>query len=81
MMAINEEYPILEYLILGPLIWNQTVLGYTNTVLVLSKTLQALHLHHLALSNFALPIQPLQATHILHSTSPPVSGHNRKPQV
>ena len=55
-MTIDEEYPILEYLILGPLIWNQTVFGYTNTVLVLPETLQAPHLRHLALSNFALPI-------------------------
>ncbi len=55
-MAIDEEYPILEYLILGPPSWTKTVHGNANTVLVLPETLQAPHLRHLGLSSFALPI-------------------------
>src|SRR6266436_8135955 len=49
-MAINEEYSILKYLILMPSTED------TSTVLVLPETLQAPHLRHLTLSNFALPI-------------------------
>ncbi len=49
-MAMDEEYPILEYLIL--MISKRN----TSTVLVLPETLQAPHLRHLLLSNFALPI-------------------------
>ncbi len=49
-MAIDEEYPILEYLIM----WPST--EKTSAVLVLPETLQAPHLRHLALSSFALPI-------------------------
>ncbi len=47
-MAINEEYPILEYLILVPP-------QERNTILILPETLQAPHLHHILLAGFALP--------------------------
>src|SRR5258708_7784301 len=47
-VAINEEYPILEYLILmSP--------GERNTTFTLPETLQAPHLRHIMLSGFALP--------------------------
>ncbi len=49
-VAIDEEYPNLEYLILMPPKKN------TSMVLELPKTLQAPHLRHLTLSCFALPI-------------------------
>jgi hypothetical protein len=49
-MAINEEYPVLEYLIMGPLADND------RTALVLPETLQAPHLRHLSLGGFVLPI-------------------------
>ena len=48
--AMDEEYPILEYLIIGPPHED------TSTVLRLPETLQAPHLRHLALEGFALPI-------------------------
>jgi len=47
-MAINEEYPILEYMIVGPL-------TKEDPVLMLPETLQAPHLHHLALYGFPFP--------------------------
>jgi hypothetical protein len=47
-VAISEEYPILEHFILTPR-------GETNTIFVLSETLQAPHLRHLLLYGFALP--------------------------
>ena len=50
-VAINEEFPILEYLIVvNP--------PYNTAVLVLPETLQAPHLRHLALVGFACPIRP-----------------------
>jgi hypothetical protein len=49
-MAFDEEYPVLEYLIFGPLINN------SNMALMLPETLQAPHLRHLALEGFSLPI-------------------------
>ena len=48
--VMDEEYPILEYLI----IWPPT--EDTSTVLILPETLQAPHLRHLTLVGFALPI-------------------------
>ncbi|KAI0278462.1 hypothetical protein BGY98DRAFT_1096702 [Russula aff. rugulosa BPL654] len=48
-MAIDEEYPTLEYLILEPPIED-------NTALILPKTLQAPHLRHLVLGGVTLPI-------------------------
>jgi hypothetical protein len=50
-MAIDEEFPILEYLI---------VYHFTNnsTALMLPETLQAPNLHHLTLGGFACPIRP-----------------------
>jgi hypothetical protein len=50
-MAIDEEFPILEYLIVGP--WMKD-----STALMLPETLQAPHLRHLALNGFACPIRP-----------------------
>jgi hypothetical protein len=50
-MAIDEEYPILEYLILGPPMND-------DTALILPETLQAPNLHHLMLNCFACPIRP-----------------------
>ncbi len=49
--AINEEYPVLEHLIMGPLIEDN------NPILILPERLQAVHLHHLRLTSFALPIR------------------------
>ena len=49
-MGIDEEYPILEYLILGDPPWDKT------TVLILPETLQAPHLRHLAI-NCSIPIR------------------------
>ena len=46
-MAINEEYPILEHLILG---------SPEKGILTLPETLQAPHLRHLLLGDFSLPI-------------------------
>src|SRR6267154_643610 len=49
-MAIDEEFPILEYLIMySPL--------KDNTALMLPETLQAPNLHHLLLEDFACPIR------------------------
>ena len=48
--AMDEEYPILEYLILMPLKED------TSSILILPETLQAPHLRHLSLVGFALPI-------------------------
>ena len=48
--AMDEEYPILEYLIIGPPGKDR------STVLILPETLQAPHLRHLVLIGFALPI-------------------------
>jgi hypothetical protein len=50
-MAIDEEFPILEYLIVGP--WTKD-----STALMLPETLQAPHLRHLMLNGFACPIRP-----------------------
>jgi hypothetical protein len=50
-MAIDEEFPILEYLILYPF-------AKESTVLVLPETLQAPHLRHLMLRGFTCPIRP-----------------------
>ncbi|KAF8489508.1 hypothetical protein F5888DRAFT_1159762 [Russula emetica] len=47
-MAISEEYPILEYLII--------ISPDEHQNLTLPERLQAPHLHHLVLSGFALPI-------------------------
>jgi hypothetical protein len=50
-MAIDEEFPILEYLIVDP---------YTSkddTALMLPETLQAPHLRHFMLGSFACPIR------------------------
>jgi hypothetical protein len=47
-IAIDEEYPILESLIVGM---------EDSTALILSDTLQAPHLSHLELIGFALPIE------------------------
>jgi hypothetical protein len=49
-MAIDEEFPVLEYLIMGSPLED-------NTALVLPETLQAPNLHHLALGGFACPIR------------------------
>ena len=51
-MAIDEEFPILEYLIVASPSKDNTA------ILVLPETLQAPHLHHLALVGFACPIRP-----------------------
>ena len=48
-VAIDEEYPILEYLIIGRQIGDRTILEFR-------KTLQAPHLRHLMLIDFTLPI-------------------------
>jgi hypothetical protein len=48
--AMDDVYPILEYLIIGHPVKDDT------TVLVLPETLQAPHLRHLMLVSFALPI-------------------------
>ena len=50
-MAIDEEFPILEYLIM----WSPLK---ENTVLTLPETLQAPRLRHLSLTVFACPIRP-----------------------
>ena len=48
-VAINDEYPILEHLMLvSP--------KQGNTILILPETLQAPHLRHLVLGGFSLPI-------------------------
>ena len=48
--VMDEEYPILEYLIIVPPVKDR------STVLTLPETLQAPHLRHLTLVGFALPI-------------------------
>jgi hypothetical protein len=48
--AIDEEYPILEYLVISN--WTED----NSTILIFPETLQAPHLRHLALDGFALPI-------------------------
>jgi len=50
-MAIDREFPILEYLIVVPPTQD-------STALMLRKTLQAPHLRHLALTGFTCPIGP-----------------------
>ena len=50
-MAIDEEFPILEYLILQPWVAD-------STALILPETLQAPNLHHLTLRGFTCPIRP-----------------------
>ena len=50
-MAIDEEFPILEYLIVGPKTMD-------SAALILPETLQAPNLHHLILTSFAFPVQP-----------------------
>ena len=50
LLTMDDEFPILEYLLIGRLIKH-------NMGLVLPKTFQAPHLHHLLLSNFAIPIR------------------------
>jgi hypothetical protein len=47
---MDEEYPVLEYLIMGP------SPEENSTALMLPETLQAPHLRHLLLKGFALPI-------------------------
>ena len=47
--ALYEEYPVLAYLIMMPLMKD------SSTALVLPETLQAPHLRHLALTGFVLP--------------------------
>ena len=49
-VAMDEEYPFLEYLIIGPPVEDR------STILILPETLQAPHLRHLMLIGFALPI-------------------------
>jgi hypothetical protein len=51
-MTIDEEYPILEYLIIT--LWVQTLEGDMD--LMLPAILQAPHLRHLILKGFVLPI-------------------------
>jgi hypothetical protein len=51
-MAIDEEFPILEYLIVRPLLEDNL-----NTALMLPETLQAPNLHRLMLSHFTCPIR------------------------
>ena len=49
MLVMDEEYPILEYLIIRP--------QNNSNSLILSEKLQATHLRHLMLTGFALPIE------------------------
>ena len=58
-MAIDEEFPILEYLIV--LCWSKE----SEVPLMLPETLQAPNLQHLALQGFTCPIRPR-----LHPTVP-----------
>jgi hypothetical protein len=51
-MVIDEEFPILEYLIMYHPVKDSTV-----TALMLPETLQAPNLHHLMLDGFACPIR------------------------
>jgi len=74
-MALEDEFPILEYLFIGPP-------TKQNTSLKLPKSFRAPHLRHLLLWNFAFPIgSPLLTTSIglvtllLDWISPSVSFH------
>jgi hypothetical protein len=49
-MAMDEEYPILEYLIIA------LPIGDNRATLIFPETFQAPHLRHLSLEGFALPI-------------------------
>ena len=49
-IAIDEEYPVLEFLIMMPSTEDD------GTAMVLPETLHAPHLHHLMLAGFVLPI-------------------------
>ena len=49
-VAIDEEYPVLEFLIMMPSTEDN------GTAMVLPETFQAPHLHHLMLEGFVLPI-------------------------
>ncbi|KAF8469374.1 hypothetical protein DFH94DRAFT_685330 [Russula ochroleuca] len=49
-MVMDEEYPVLEYLILVP--------TEDSAALILPERLQAPHLRHLVLEGFAIPIGP-----------------------
>ena len=49
-MTMDDEYPILEYLI----VWNEA--EEENTILTFPETFQAPHLRHILLQGFALPI-------------------------
>jgi hypothetical protein len=49
-MTMDQEYPALEYLIMGP--WTDD----DSTALILPETLQTPHLRHLLLRGFSLPI-------------------------
>jgi hypothetical protein len=51
LMAIMEEYPVLEYMIMGPV-------ARGDPALMLPGTLQAPHLRHIRLSGFTFPIRP-----------------------
>ncbi len=50
-MSIDEEFPILEYLVAWPPVKD-------NTILMLPETLQAPNLHHLTLVGFVCPMRP-----------------------
>ena len=50
-MAFDDEYPVLEYLIFGPSIEDNNI-----NALMLPETLQAPHLRHLSLEGFVLPV-------------------------
>ena len=51
LIAIQEEYPVLEYMVVGPVVKG-------DPALMLPGTLQAPHLHHLQLSGFTFPSRP-----------------------
>ena len=54
-MAIDEEFPILEYLIVIP---SESAEDVEGAALMLPETFQAPNLRHLTLYNFACPIRP-----------------------
>ena len=71
-VAINGEYPVLEYLILQPSEW-----WNKRTALMLPETFQAPRLRHLTLTGFAYPIRSQLLTNAadivtlcLHMTHP-----------
>ena len=75
-VAIEEEYPILEYLV----IWHQ--IKDSTTFLMLPGTLEAPRLRHLTLVGFALPIESRLLTTAVHlvtlclvMNSPPTYFH------